>query len=95
MEGKSFTIRAVEPARPIAYDRETCISCNKCVNACPIDLLLPCPSKGETPIVAYPDECWYCGCCVMECPTGAVKMTHPLMNQARWVEKSSLKKDGN
>ena len=34
-----------------------------------------------------------CGCCVMECPTGAISLHHPLMNQTRWVEKASLLKN--
>lgn len=91
-EKKLFQIRQVEPAKPISFDKEACIGCNKCVNSCPIDLLLPCGGKGETPSVGYPDECWYCGCCVMECPTGAIHMRHPLMNRARWIEKSELTK---
>jgi len=85
-----YMIRAVEPAKPISFDGAKCTGCNSCVNACPIDLLLPSRSKGETPTVGYPDECWYCGCCVMECAFGAVKLRHPLMNRARWVDKDSL-----
>ena len=92
MADRDFILRPVEPARPITFDASKCIGCNKCVNACPIDLLLPSPGKGEPPAPGYPDECWYCGCCVMECPTGAVSLRHPLMNQARWVEKKSLTK---
>ncbi|MBQ1390388.1 MAG: 4Fe-4S binding protein, partial [Firmicutes bacterium] len=48
--------------------------------------------KGCHPVVSFPDECWYCGCCVMECPTGAISLHHPLMNQTRWVPKASLLK---
>lgn len=84
-----FIVKPVEPARPIRFDSSKCISCNRCVNCCPIDLMTP-AEAGGTPSAAYPDECWYCGCCVMECPTGAISLEHPLMNQARWVEKDSL-----
>lgn len=85
-----FSIRPVEPAKPISFDAEKCVACNRCVDVCPIDLFIP-AEKGGVPEAAYPDECWYCGCCVMECKTGAISLEHPLMNQARWVEKSSLK----
>ncbi|RHQ91897.1 hypothetical protein DWX80_16650 [Ruminococcus sp. AF21-3] len=34
----------------------------------------------------YPGECYYCGACVMVCPTGAVKLAHPLMSRAKFVE---------
>jgi hypothetical protein len=30
---------------------------------------------------------------VMECPHDAIQLHHPLMNQARWVEKASLMKN--
>ncbi len=86
-----FTLRPVEPAKPITIS-DSCIGCMNCVNNCPIDLFMP-PAEGDTaPVVAYPDECWYCGVCVMECPTDAIRLTHPLMNQPRWVAKESLLK---
>ena len=34
----------------------------------------------------YPGECYYCGACVMVCPKGAIKLAHPLMNWAKFVE---------
>lgn len=24
----------------------------------------------EGPVVRYPEECWHCGCCRLECPNG-------------------------
>ncbi|MBI9048751.1 MAG: ferredoxin family protein [Anaerolineaceae bacterium] len=92
MSSTEFVIRTVQPATPITYDENRCIGCNRCVEACQIDLLIPNNTKGKPPLVAYPEECWYCGCCVMECPVDAIKMHHPLMNQVRWVEKNSLLK---
>lgn len=89
-EQKNFVFRQTLPANPITFDQNKCIGCNRCLEACQIDLMIPSPTKGQHPIVAYPDECWYCGCCVMECPTGAIQLNHPLMNQPRWVEKKQL-----
>lgn len=80
-------------ANPIIYNKDKCIGCNRCVEACQVDILLPAEGKGSTPTVAYPGECWYCGCCVMECPKeGAIILRHPLMNQVHWVSKESLTK---
>lgn len=81
---------AVEPipssASPIKYDVELCVGCNCCVNVCQCDILLPSEKKGEHPVVMYPGECYYCGACVMVCPRpGAIRLVHPLMNQAKFV----------
>jgi len=92
MSANKFFVRNVKPVQPISFVKEKCTGCNRCVDACPIDIFLPAAQKNETPTVAYPDECWYCGCCVMECPAKAIVFRHPLMNQAHWIEKSSLNK---
>ena len=86
-----FPLSAVEPAKPIIIDGEKCVGCCKCVNVCPIDLFIPPPGKGMPPEAAYPDECWYCGCCVMECPCKAIELRHPLMNRVRFVRKDALR----
>jgi ferredoxin len=67
------------PNRVVAFDADVCIGCNQCVEICRSDVLMPNPVKSEPPIVLYPDECWYCGTCVLECPRpGAITMLHPL-----------------
>jgi len=54
---------------------KTCIKCNKCVEICPGDII----REGEEgPHVAFPDECWHCGACMMDCPVDAVKLILPL-----------------
>lgn len=73
-------------AAPIRYREDLCISCNRCVSVCQCDILFPSPQKGQTPVVMYPGECYYCGACVMACPVeGAIELVHPLMNQAKFV----------
>lgn len=89
---KDFVLRDVKPAQPLSFDYKKCTGCNICVDLCPSELLLPNLHSGLAPSVAYPEECWYCGCCVMDCPNGAVTLQHPLMNRVRWVEKASLLK---
>jgi len=75
-------------ARPLVFDEDVCTGCNRCVEVCQVDILIPNPVKGRPPVVLYPGECYYCGCCVMDCPQkGAVKLQHPLMNRARFIEK--------
>ena len=80
----------VEPVpcstNPLKYDESKCIGCNRCANVCQCDILLPSPEKGKHPIIMYPGECYYCGACVMVCPKDAIKLAHPLMNRAKFVE---------
>ena len=54
---------------------ENCISCFKCVEICPGDILRE-SEKG--PAVAYPEECWHCGACMMDCPTKAIRLDLPV-----------------
>ncbi len=87
VDKKAYVTPETPAADPIVIDPELCIGCNQCVNTCEVDLFIPNPEKGKPPIVQYPGECWYCGCCVMECPCkGAIKLRHPLMNQVHWKE---------
>lgn len=60
--------------------KEICNGCNKCVDGCPMAMIFPAEKLGGPPVVRYPDECWYCGSCVMVCPTQppAIDLIHPL-----------------
>ena len=82
----------VTPNLPVIIDADICIGCNTCVEACMNDILLPNSEKGGPPIVMYPDECWTCGCCAMECPMegeGAISINWPLMQRVRWKRKDT------
>ena len=81
--------------RPILYDETKCIGCNRCAAVCQCDILLPSPEKGQHPVVMYPGECYYCGACVMVCPRpGAIRLSHPLMNRAKFVPVKQAEEAG-
>lgn len=83
MAGAKYTVPAA--SHPLVFDPEVCNGCNQCIEVCQVDLLVPGPEKGRPPIVLYPDECWYGGCCVAVCPLpGAVRLNHPPMNRVHW-----------
>jgi NAD-dependent dihydropyrimidine dehydrogenase PreA subunit len=76
------------PGMPVIFDPEICNGCNTCIEICQMDVLIPNPASGKVPIILFPDECWYGGCCVAHCPkSGAIKLNHPLPQRVRWKEK--------
>jgi NAD-dependent dihydropyrimidine dehydrogenase PreA subunit len=77
---------------PVERDANVCIKCLSCVEACMNDVHAPNPNKNEPPIVLHPDDCWYCGCCLMECPRreeGAIRFLWPMELELRWKRKDT------
>ena len=89
MSAKKVTVTQ-EPVLfdPLTFDPEICNGCNLCIEVCQVDVLSPNPEKGKPPVVLYPGECWYCGCCVDVCPrSGAIELRVPLANRVHWKPK--------
>lgn len=77
---------------PVIFNPDVCNGCNNCLDVCQMDVLMPNPEPGKPPVVMYPDECWYAGCCVAHCPKreeGAVVLNLPIMSMVRWKRKST------
>jgi NAD-dependent dihydropyrimidine dehydrogenase PreA subunit len=86
---KIYVIPESRITNPITFNQDKCIGCNICMDICQVDIFIPNPKKGKPPILLYPGECWYCGCCVAECPKqGAIKLNIPLMNRVHWKRKN-------
>jgi len=82
----------VTPSTPVVFDEKVCNGCNVCVERCVMDIFMPNPEKGKPPIILYPDECYYDGLCVANCPRwqqGAIALRHPMNQQARWKRKAT------
>lgn len=89
-ENKYIIPNAMTPCEVLTFDSEICVGCNTCVNVCRTDVLMPNPEKGKEPVIVYPDECWFCGSCVEECPNpGAITMHHPLNQKMAWKRKDT------
>jgi len=89
MKKKVYAIPEPGISNPITFNPNICVGCNKCIEVCQVDILIPNPEEDKPPIVLYPGECWYGGCCVAECPKpGAIKLNLLLMNRVHWKRKN-------
>ncbi len=82
----------VTPNNPIIFNEDVCNGCNTCVELCVMDIMIANPEQGKPPVIIYPDECYYDGLCVQNCPLwheGAIKLNHPLNQRVRWKRKAT------
>jgi len=78
------------PNECVSINGKLCKGCNSCIEACRTDVLVPNSDKGKPPVVLYPDECWFCGCCVGNCPVpGAITMNFPMNQRVGWKRKAT------
>lgn len=56
----------------IHIDRSKCISCGRCRDVCPGNLLRT-DETGKAGI-RKPGDCWSCASCVKECPVSAISL---------------------
>ena len=70
---------------PPIINRDRCIACGKCASICCMDVFGP--TEPQTiPEVCYPEECWHCRVCVMDCPVQAIQMRYPLPLTLLWTD---------
>jgi NAD-dependent dihydropyrimidine dehydrogenase PreA subunit len=62
---------------PPVIDKTKCKGCANCYANCPGDLFVF-HKKQKLPELKYPDECWHCGVCRMDCPEKAISIVFPL-----------------
>jgi len=55
-----------------------CNSCGICVNNCPCDVFRL-NEKTNLAEARYEEDCWYCGACEIDCPTGAIEVNLPYL----------------
>lgn len=55
----------------IKIDTELCVSCGRCVEACPGNLIKF--NEDSTAFIKYPKDCWGCSSCIKECGVSAIK----------------------
>lgn len=73
--GESKSLK--EEAMPPIIDKQKCKKCGICVDICAQDVFYG-SGEGDIPIVGYPEECWHCSACVIDCPAEAIRLRIPL-----------------
>lgn len=63
---------------PPVIDKEKCIKCGVCAQICCMDAIKKTETEPSEITVRYPNECWHCRACVMDCPVGAITLRYPL-----------------
>jgi NAD-dependent dihydropyrimidine dehydrogenase PreA subunit len=85
-----LTTNPLTPNQCIVIDPDICNGCNTCTTVCRSDVLVPNAIKHQPPLVIYPDECWFCGCCIEHCPQPkAIKMEFPINQRVGWKRKDT------
>lgn len=62
---------------PPIIDKSKCQKCGLCAQICTMDVFGPVPAD-TIPEIRYPEECWHCRACVMDCPAHALSLRYPL-----------------
>ncbi|MED9780637.1 MAG: 4Fe-4S binding protein [Peptococcaceae bacterium] len=76
---------------PPIIDKEKCISCGTCADICCMDVIHKTETKPPVIEVRYPDECWHCRACALDCPVGAITMRYPLSHMMLHVDVPTAK----
>lgn len=75
---------------PPVIDKEKCIGCGVCADICPTQVFMFTRESKEVSI-AYPDECWHCNSCVLDCKQKAMSLRLPMQYMLLHVDADSLK----
>ena len=78
---------------PPVIDPSKCIGCGTCAQICCMDVFGPAAPK-TVPEIRYPEECWHCRACIMDCPKGAIELRYPLPMMMLSVDAPDHKKGG-
>lgn len=62
---------------PPIINAEKCTKCQLCLQICTMDVF-GASSERTVPKIQFPEECWHCRACVLDCPAGAIDLRYPI-----------------
>ena len=71
---------------PVKINQEKCSKCYKCRQICPEDVFDSEPQ--QVPFLKYPEECFHCGACILDCPESCIEFDLPLPLRPRFIHAS-------
>jgi adenylylsulfate reductase, subunit B len=75
---------------PPVIDHAKCTRCQLCAEICPMSLFsLPKPEKA-IPEILFPEECWHCNACVLDCPGDAIRLRMPINYNLLHIDAKQL-----
>jgi NAD-dependent dihydropyrimidine dehydrogenase PreA subunit len=69
---------------PPVISARKCVKCGFCTDVCPVDVFYG-SEKKRIPVVALPDDCYFCGACILECSANAITLKYPLYSQPSYL----------
>lgn len=76
---------------PPIIDRNKCIGCGTCADICNSHIFVHDRARDKVPQVKFPEECWHCDSCVIDCPKQAITLRIPLSYSLLHIDASTLK----
>ncbi len=75
---------------PPIIDPAKCRGCGTCADICNSNIYVFDKKKDRVPQVKFPDECWHCNACVIDCPAQAITLRLPLAFMLLHVDAKQL-----
>ena len=77
---------------PPVINKEKCVGCQICADICPVCVFaLPGKETGKVPPeILFPDECWHCNACVLDCTADAITLRIPINYNLLYIDASQL-----
>ncbi|MCD7903317.1 MAG: ferredoxin family protein [Oscillospiraceae bacterium] len=78
---------------PPVIHQNKCVGCMTCAAICPADVFGLQRKGAPFPEIRYPDECWHCNSCVLECNSKAISLRIPLTHMMVYMNDPNVKEN--